>query len=214
MERSRSGKSLAEALAELTDPRRKQRRVHEWVPLLLMSVSAMGCGAKSRYAIGQWGQERLEDSPEVLESLGLQPGRSPSVAPLHRVFKRLKGEEFEGILGQWIAQCLDVSPEGKETPKRGEERAPAAVIAIDGKSLRGIHGEEILGKHLVSAYQVAAGAVIGQEMCQGKGQELAAVRALLENVGLIDRVVVGDALQTQRDLCQTIVSKGGTTASR
>jgi hypothetical protein len=33
-------KSLAEALKELPDPRRKQRRAHELVPILLMSVAA------------------------------------------------------------------------------------------------------------------------------------------------------------------------------
>ena len=36
------------------------------------------------------------------------------------------------------------------------------AIAIDGKALRGIHGEEIPGVRLVAAYAPEAGLVVGQ----------------------------------------------------
>ena len=140
-------KSLAEALGSLPDPRREQRRAHELVPLLLLSVAAMLCGARSLYAIAQWGRERLVDDPALLESLGLAPGKSPSVATLHRVFKRLDVEAFEQLLGQWLRQT-GLKPEEANLP------------AVDGKTLRGIHGEEIPGVHLVAVYAVQAGAVL------------------------------------------------------
>jgi len=81
--------SLAEALAQIPDPRRSHLRVHGLVALLQMAVAAMLCGSRSLYAIAQWGQERREDDPALLVDLGLKPGRSPSVATLHRVFRRL-----------------------------------------------------------------------------------------------------------------------------
>ena len=195
--------SLAEALGALKDPRRKQRREHELVPLLLRVVAALLCGAKSLYAAAQWGRERREDDPELLVSLGLERGKSPSYPTVHRVFKGLDAEAFERALGEWLRST-------------GLEPGEPEVLAIDGKSLRGIHGEEIPGVHLVALYSVHARAVLAQRNAGGKGQELTAVKALLEAVpeeGLTGAVVTGDALQTQREVCEAIIAKGGATSS-
>ena len=41
--------------------------------------------------------------------------------------------------------------------------AGSAVLAVDGKALRGLHGDEMPGARLVAAYAVAAGLVVGQK---------------------------------------------------
>lgn len=186
--------SLAEALAAITDPRRQHRRVYELVPLLQLAIAAMLCGARSLYAIAQWGQERLEDDPSLLESLGLAPGRSACVATLHRVFKNLAVLAFEATVGGWLARC------GVELDD---------PLSVDGKTLRGIHGEEIPGVHLVAAYASRAGAVLAQIAAPGKGQELAAAKEVLRQAPVEGRVVIGDALLTQREVCEQIVEAGG-----
>ena len=186
--------SLAEALATIPDPRRGHLRVHNLVPLLQMAVTAMLSGARSLYAIAQWGRERLADGPDLLVALGLPPGRSPSVATVHRVFKRLDVGAFERALGEWLARTL--------VP-------PDEPLAVDGKTLRGIHGEEIPGVHLVSVYAVSAGAVLAQIAAEGKGKELAAAKEALAEVSLEGRIVMADALLTQREVCQQIVGSGG-----
>ena len=83
------------------------------------------------------------------------------------------------------------------------------VLSLDGKTLRGIHGEEIPGVHLVSAYAVRGGAVLAQAAAPGKGQELEAAKEVLGLVPLQGRVVVADALLTQREVCEQIVAGGG-----
>jgi len=193
-------RSLTEALRELKDPRRKQRRAHELVPVLLMAVAAMLCGCRSLYAIAQWGRERREDDPALLAQLGLAEGKSPSVATLHRLFKRLDVGVFERILGTWL----------RETAAPSKERE---LLAVDGKALRGIHGEEVPGMHLVAVYAVHSQAVIAQLGAGGKGKELPAVKAVLEEAPVAGAVVAGDALQTQRAICEGIAAKGGTTSS-
>src|ERR1700674_5736459 len=95
--------SLAAALAQIPDPRRDHLRVHQLVPLLQLAIAAMLSGARSLYAIAQWGRERLGDAPDLLQALGLEVGRSPCVATLHRVFKRLDVNGFEQALGGWLA---------------------------------------------------------------------------------------------------------------
>lgn len=186
--------SLAEALAQLPDPRRSHLRVHGLVALLQMAVAAMLCGACSLYAIAQWGYERRADDPDLLLDLGLQPGRSPSVATLHRVFRRLDVAAFERVLGEWLARTGIAADE---------------PLAVDGKTLRGIHGEAIPGAHLVAVYALRAGAVLAQIRAREKGAELPATKAALAQVDLAGHVVMGDALQTQREVCEQIGAGGG-----
>lgn len=191
--------SLAAALAPVPDP----RRPYGWrtdtppvplVALLQLLVVATLCGARSLYAIAQWGRERVEDDPELLTALGLPPGRSPCVATLHRVCKALDVAAFEQAVGQWLQQT------GLE---------PSDPLAVDGKTLRGIHGEDIAGVHLVAAYAHHAGEILGQVRTVGKGQELAAASELLTQLPLTGRVVTADALLTQRNLSTQIVEGGG-----
>jgi predicted transposase YbfD/YdcC len=51
--------------------------------------------------------------------------------------------------------------------------------------------------------------VLGQVRAAGKGHELAAAKALLQDVPLTERVVTADALLTQRDISEQIVGAGG-----
>jgi len=191
--------SLAAALAAVHDPRhpygwRPDRAPLPLVGLLQVAVAAMLCGARSLYAVAQWGRERVEEDPAALVPLGLPPGRSPSVATLHRIFKGLDAAAFERALGDWLlASGVD----------------PADALALDGKALRGIQGDTVPGVHLVAAFAHRAGAVLAQAPSPGKGQELAAVRTVLDEVDVAGRAVTGDALLTQRDVCLRIVAGGG-----
>jgi DDE_Tnp_1-associated/Transposase DDE domain len=192
--------SLAEALAAIPDPRRPKggwnpaRAPLPLVGILQVAVAATLCGARSLYAIAQWARERVEDDPRALVDLGLPAGRSPSVATLHRVFKALDVAAFERVLGAWLAAT---------------GVGPTEPLALDGKTLRGIHGEGVPGVHLVAAYAQRAGAVLAQAPSPGRGQELAAAKAVLGAVPLAGRVVTGDALLTQRAVCEQIVAAGG-----
>jgi hypothetical protein len=190
--------SLRAALQTLPDVRRSQGKVHALDGMLALAVCALLCGCRSLYAISQWGREC---APEIRVALGLRVERGPSVATLHRAFRRLDHAAFERVLGQWFAA------QGLE---------PNEALAIDGKTLRGIHGEEIPGVHLVAAYAHQTRVVLAQAETVGKGHELAGVQAVLAALPgrlLSGRVITGDALLAQRALCRQIVRKGGTISS-
>jgi hypothetical protein len=72
------------------------------------------------------------------------------------VFERLDVTAFEAELSAWAAEALD----------REEEQ-----VVIDGKALRGIHGEELPGVRLVSVYAPVAGLVLAQ--AEGQDQRRA-----------------------------------------
>ncbi len=191
--------SLAEALAAVPDPRHPygwwaERPPVPLVGLLQFSVAAVLCGSRSLDAMAQWGRERVEDDPELVTDLGLPPGRSPSVATLHRLFKALDVAAFERAVGEWLART---------------GVAPDDALALDGKTLRGIHGEEVPGVHLVGAHAHRAGAILTQVRSDGKGHELAAAERVLDEVPLHGRLVTGEALLTQREVSRRIVERGG-----
>ncbi len=112
--------------------------------ILALATAAMLCGARSLYAIAQWGRDQ---QPELLADLGFTRQSTPCVATLHRVFTRLDVVAFEAALRDWARQNLPDKEEG---------------IAVDGKALRGIHGEKLPGVQLVVAYAHRAGLVLGQ----------------------------------------------------
>lgn len=190
--------SLRAALQTLPDVRRGQGKVHPLDGMLALAVCALLCGCRSLYAISQWGREC---DPAIRVALGLRGERWPRVATLHRAFRRLDHAAFERVLGAWFtAQGL----------------APDEALAMDGKTLRGIHGEELPGVHLVAASAHQSHVVLAQAETVGKGHELAGVQAVLAALParlLVGRVVTGDALLATRALCRQIRQKGGTTSS-
>jgi hypothetical protein len=137
--------SLLKHLASVPDRRGSRGRRHPLAAILTLGVAAMLSGARSLYAIWQWG--RMQDSKTV-RAMGFTRDSTPAVSTLHLVFSELDVEEFERALGRWAKEELGGTGE---------------TIAIDGKGLRGIHGEEIPGVKLVAAYAVGAGTVLAQE---------------------------------------------------
>ena len=197
---SEVGLSLIETLGRLPDPRSAHGKRHPLGAILGLAVCAMLCGARSLYAISQWGRDQGQ---EVSEALGFTRERTRCVSTLHQVFSRLDAEAFETTLGQWLQERA-----------RSGGRSEGEAVAIDGKALRGIHGDQLPGVHLVAAYAHQAGIVVGQQAVGEKKNELDAVAGLLEQLDLNGLVVTGDAQFTQRAVCQRVVAQGGTTSSR
>ena len=145
------GPGLLGVLSEIEDPRKPKGVRHHLLAVLALSVCAMLSGARSLYAIGQWGREHTQ----LAQSLGFSRERTPCVATLHHVFRRMDVDAFETVLGRWAQESL------------GEG---GATIAIDGKALRGIHGGGLPGVRLVAAYAGESGLVLGQKGGQGRAQ--------------------------------------------
>jgi predicted nucleotidyltransferase len=118
-------------------------------------------GARSLYAMAQWGREH----PELAQILGFDQEKTPCVATLHYLFRKLDVDAFENALSRWANEALReedqaIAIDGKAMRGiHGEDQA----IAIDGKAMRGIHGEELPGVRLVAAYAHESGLVLAQK---------------------------------------------------
>ncbi len=198
--------SLAECLSQIPDPRDPRGVRHSLTSLLLAAVAAVLAGARSFAAIGEW---VADAPPQVLAVLGIRrdplTGRfePPDEATVRRVLERVDADALDAAVGSWLAAQLAAGRPRR--PARGGQRA----LAVDGKSLRGTRHARADGQaaHLLAVCDQQASAVLGQAAVDGKTNEITAFAPLLEPVDLAGCVVTADALHTQRDHAEFLVTK-------
>ena len=168
MESSTLGASLRTAFAAVPDPRLPHGLRHPLPAMLILVTTAMLSGARSVAVVARWG--RLQSLATVL-ALGFTRSRCPCGSTFPLVFAALDAVAFETVLTDWALLHL------------GNARA----IAVDGKGLRGIHGEELPGGRLVAAYADDVGLVVAQtggEQPRSTQHELTAAPGVLARVPL------------------------------
>ena len=184
--------SLQEALAAIPDPRSRQGRRFPLVPCLCLVALGLLIGRKSIAAI----LELHDDFGDGLPlALGFPRAYFPGPDALSKLLGRLDPAAVEAALSAWVMPRLE--PEA------------VAVLAIDGKTLKGSRDGEIPGHHLVAAYAPQAKAVLSQLRVDAKTNEHKAVLELLGLLPLKGKVVTGDAMFCQRDVAKAIDDAGG-----
>lgn len=198
--------SLLEALSSVPDPRRRRGTRHPLAAVLaLLSVATM-CGCRSVYAALQWGRDQGKD---MAEKLGLGRHGVPTDGMMSNLLRRLDVAAFEAALARWAAAW-----EGADGAAAGTCSDPDHLehVSMDGKTLRGARGHEVPGVHLLSAYATRLGLVLNQVPAganKEEGGEITAAPALLEGLVLKGKIITGDAIHAQRELCQKIVDGEG-----
>lgn len=192
--------SLWEALADVPDPRRASGRRHPLQAILTLCAVAMLSGARSLYAIAQFGRDRGEGFARALGFIREKPPHSPCCATVFNVLRDMDRGAFEGALRRWTrGRCASAGWE---------------AVHIDGKTLRGIQGHEIPGVHVLAAYAREAKVVLDQIPVDAGTNEHKAALELLDLIPLEGKVVTGDAMFCQRDLSRKIVKKGAIGSGR
>lgn len=179
------------ALASVPDWRDTRGKHHRLASVLGLVVCGLLCGMKSVAAIARFGRY-LE--PEQQAELGFVDYPPPSVATIWRILTHIEVKAFELALSNWLAQAPAVAEE---------------ALAIDGKTVRGSRSKQQAAVHLIAAYTHHTGVVLAQQGVDTKANEISAAPDLLGGVDLVGKVVTGDAMYTQRGLCEQIVKAGG-----
>jgi hypothetical protein len=187
-----AGPSLLELLEGIHDPRGAKGKRHPLSALLGLAVVGMLAGMTSYEAIVQYGKER---GREFLYLLGFTRARGLCKATYSRVFRRIDVVEFEACVSRWI----QARPETND----------ATHIAIDGKSARGSRDGNTPAVHLVAAYATEVHATVAQLRVDAKTNEHKAALELLGVLPIRGKVVTGDAMFTQRDVCAEVIEGGG-----
>lgn len=188
--------SLIEALADVPDPRSRHGRRHPLLAILSLTVLAMLRGCKGPTAISEFGRNH---GVALAHALGFRRGKTPAPSCLCELYAALDASAFEAALGRWIASRMPPpAPDAAKEP-----------VSLDGKTLRGSRAGDAPGQHLVSAYAHKHQAVLAQIRVDAKTNEHKAALELLGILPVKGRVILGDAMFCQRDLCAKIIEKGG-----
>src|SRR5262245_41440636 len=196
-----AGLSLLEALAQIPDPRSRHGRVHPLPAVLALTVLAMLRGCKGPVAIAPFGRDH---GPPLAHALGFTRGKTPAASCLCELYSRLDPVAFEAALSRWI----NARPPPGAAPG-GEPRAEPEPLSLDGKTLRGSRDGEGPGQHLVAASAPLVEAVLAQVRVDAKTNEHKAALELLGVLPVRGRVVTGDAMFCQREICPAVIDGGG-----
>ena len=152
----------------------------------------MLCGGEDCYDVDVFGRAKR---PFLRQFLRLKHG-SPSHDTFSRVFRQLDPKPFQVCFIHFMERFA-----------RGFD----GVIAIDGKTLRGsfdrASGQSPL--HMVHAWAVDQGLLLGQIATDTKSNEITAVPGLPAMLSLKGCIVTADTMSCQRAICARIVEQGG-----
>jgi predicted transposase YbfD/YdcC len=183
---------LLERLEGLSDRRGERGRRYELAPLLLLVVLAKLAGEDTPSGIADWVAAR---TAVLTSALRLEWARMPH----HNTFRRLlafvlEPEELDRVVSRHLIRLAK---------RRGATLSH--LIAFDGKTPRGtICQENPDGSHLLAAYLPGEGIVLGQVAVANKENEILAAPVLLGSIDLRNKVVIGDAMHSQRALSKQI----------
>jgi hypothetical protein len=161
--------------------------------MLASVVCALLQGARGYSAISQWVHSQ---DVELWHALGFTR-RPPKEGAFRKLLMKLSPARFERVLRDWAVYCLGVPEEELE------------AIALDGKTLCGTLQPHERAVHLVSLLDQRTGCVLSQTRVDAKTNEHKAALELLKGMVLEGRVVTGDAMFCQREVCQQIRDDGG-----
>jgi predicted transposase YbfD/YdcC len=185
---------LLRRLEGLGDPRHPKGLRYELAPLLLLIVLAKLSKEDQPSGIASWVTWRQSQLREIL---GLDWPKMPHHGTYRRVIAEVvEPEQFDQEVGAFLRQL----------PRVGR----SVLISIDGKTVRGtISAEHPRGEHLLAAYLPEEGIVLAQVKAGDHDNEITAAPELLRCLDLRGKVVIGDAIHTQRALSVQILEASG-----
>jgi predicted transposase YbfD/YdcC len=180
--------SLYQCFAQLHDPRREHRRLHNLWDIIALTICGVIGGADSWVEVEQYGHDKEDFLRQFLEL----PNGIPSHDTFGRVFALMDPAAFRDGFLRWV-QALVEATEGR-------------VVAIDGKTLRRSF-DPANGKgplHLVSAWACENRLLLGQQAVDEKSNEITAIPELLRLLDLSGAIVTIDAMGCQKAIAARI----------
>jgi predicted transposase YbfD/YdcC len=182
--------SISSHFKNLEDPRKYNVR-HNLIDIITIAICALICGAQNWVDVEQYGISKYDWLKQFLQL----PGKIPSHDTFGRVFSMLDPKMFTEAFISWSKSMQTAIDQ----------------IAIDGKTLRASH-DYAMGKsaiHMVSAWVVGNGIVLGQIKTDEKSNEITAIPELIKQFELKDTIVSIDAMGCQKAIARQIIDKQG-----
>ena len=192
-------RSLRDLFAEVPDARRGQGRKHGLATVLSVCALARLAGQRGPAATERFARNLEQDELRALGAWRNAGGRwvAPSDSTICRVLADTDPDALQDVLRQWAA------------PRLARTDGPPA-LAADGKRIRGANRHAGGGARFETVTLVThAGRPVASRCCRDEGGEVAALRALLEDVDVRGCVLTLDALHANRNTARAIVEAHG-----
>jgi hypothetical protein len=186
--------SLFDLLGQIPDPRGRRGRRHPLAAMLTTIVCAILTGSRGYRAIAQWARSQ---NASVWQWLGFHR-KPPCANSFRNLLLALEPEVLEAVLRQWMAAVIGL-------PAPNEIQS----VAMDGKTLCNTLAAHERNVHLLSLLDQATGGVLSQQAVPPTTNEAKTAVEILKTILLKGRLVTGDAMFCQRELCEEIVDSGG-----
>jgi predicted transposase YbfD/YdcC len=182
--------TISDHFGAIEDPR-KYNIQHELVDIITIAICAIICGAENWVDVEQYGKSKYDWLRQFIRL----PNGIPSHDTFGRVFSLLDPEQFNEAFTCWWQSIQTLVFEKQ--------------VAIDGKTLRGSH-DRMADKcpiHMISAWAVENGIVLGQVKTDEKSNEITTIPELIKRLELQGAVVSIDAMGCQKAIAQQVVDK-------
>lgn len=186
--------SLYAGLLKLSDRRKRRGIRYPLALILLMVLLAKLGGEDGPKGMAEWLRHRMDF---LVTHLKLHRASVPHPVTLSRVLGlAVEVDEFENLIGAFF----------RSLPGAGQ----SVLVTMDGKTIRStIPFGETRGQHLLAVYLPEEGLVLMQIEVDLKENEIVVAPQALQAIDLNGKIVVGDALHTQRAISLQIVQAGG-----
>jgi hypothetical protein len=166
----------------LSDKRKRRGLRYSLAMILVLIMLAKTCGENHPSGIAEWAKHR---SGMLVDLLKLRRETMPADSTYRRILVEVVDvEELEQLSSEYLS--------GKKF--FGKQ----ILVTIDGKVLRGTLDDKQNGTYLLVAYLPSEGIVLMEVAIEGKGSEIPAAPRVLKSIDLREKVVMGDAMHTQR----------------
>jgi len=184
--------SLVEHFSIIPDTRQRCKVEHELIDIIILCIVGIICGADGWQDIKFVGEARLK----WFQERGLLLNGIPVDDTIARVISQICPQQFQQCFINWM--------------KSASKSSCGKVIAVDGKRLRRSYDSKKRKSaiHMVSAFAVDNGVVLGQIKTDDKSNEITAIPELLKLLDISGSIVSIDAMGCQENIAKTIHSKG------
>lgn len=185
--------NLFERFEVLEDPRDIRGKKYKLIDILIMTIYGLLFGLKDFVNIADYMKLNEEYFTKLL---GLENG-TPSHDCLSDIYAKIDSKKFMEIFIEWTKDLIQ-----KRTGKK---------ISIDGKAVRSATDKINNGNipYIVSAFIGELGLSIGQVKVDDKTNEITAIPDLLDLIDIEGATITIDAIGTQYEIANKIISKGG-----
>ena len=188
---TRPAGSLLGYLEQVPDPRGRQGQRHPLAAMLAAAICAILSGFSGYTAMAQW----IHLQPASLWHLLGFTRRPPGHDCFRDLLMSVDPQALEEALWKWVTEGLGFQINEKELQ----------AIVIDGKTLKGTKAKHRRAFQTLALLDLKTGFALSEHPIDPATNEAKTALAVLKEMVLKGKVILGDALYCDKDICSQII---------